>query len=72
MPVTLEQLQQTLNEKFPQGEIKITDLAGDNDQWSVEIKHPSFASQPRIAQHKAVQQAVSALNIHALQIKTLS
>lgn len=72
MPVTEQTLRETLKQHFPNSEIKITDLAGDNDHWSVEIKDSSFAGKPRIAQHKEVQSAVFALNIHALQIKTLS
>ena len=70
MPITKEQLETVLKSYFPNGEIKITDLAGDNDHWSAEIVDTCFNGLPRIAQHKMVQKAVAEYQIHALQIKT--
>lgn len=70
MPITREDLETALKNAFPEATIKINDLAGDNDHWAAEVIDESFKGQSRIAQHKAVQKAVAAYDIHALQIKT--
>ena len=72
MPITRSQLEEVIKIAFPNAIVHITDLAGDNDHWSVEITHESFKNLSRIAQHKLVQRAVEGQNIHALQIKTSS
>ncbi|PIR34265.1 MAG: BolA family transcriptional regulator [Alphaproteobacteria bacterium CG11_big_fil_rev_8_21_14_0_20_44_7] len=70
MPISREELENTLKTAFPNGEITVNDLAGDNEHWSVIIKDAGFAGLPRVAQHKKVQEAVKNHDIHALQIKT--
>jgi len=70
MPITREDLQKTIRAAFPSAQIKITDLAGDNDHWSVEVIDESFKNLSRLAQHKMVQSAVRWHEIHALQIST--
>ena len=70
MAISKEELEKALALGFPDGEITIRDLAGDNDHWSVEIVDGSFKGKPRIKQHKMVQDAVKSHDIHALQIKT--
>lgn len=70
MPITKEELFNAIKNEFPDGDINITDLAGDNDHWEVEIKSSRFINKNRIMQHKLVQQAVKDYDIHALSIKT--
>lgn len=72
MPITHDELYTALSSAFPAASITLTDLAGDNDHWSVTIRAQEFTGKNRIAQHKLVQQAVAGLNIHALAIKTES
>jgi stress-induced morphogen len=70
MPVTEQTLRSTLKESFEDADIIITDLAGDNDHWQVEIISDKFADINRIEQHRLVQKAVDSLDIHALSVKT--
>ncbi len=70
MPITEAELSAALQASFPEAEVKITDLAGDNDHWKAEIICPSFKGQTRVQQHRRVQEAVSAHDIHALAITT--
>ena len=70
MPIEYSELEETLKSAFPDGQIVITDLAGDNDHWQVEIRSSLFEGKSRIQQHKIVQEAVSEKDIHALSIKT--
>lgn len=72
MPITKQELEDTIKAAFPNARVTSTDLAGDNDHWSVEVADASFAGKSRIEQHRMVQAAVAAKNIHALQIKTVT
>lgn len=73
MPLEKEQLEQMVREGFPDADIKIKDLAGDNDHWSLEIISDKFAGKTRIAQHKMVYATLKGKmggELHALQLKT--
>ena len=70
MSISQEDLQNAITTAFPNADIVIKDLAGDNDHWSVEIKDKAFEGLSRINQHKLVQKSVANYDIHALQIKT--
>ncbi|MAI91558.1 BolA family protein [Ponticaulis sp.] len=67
---TLESL---LREGFPDAEINLTDLAGDNDHWSAEVISEAFRGKTRVAQHQMVYAALKGQmggELHALQLKT--
>lgn len=73
MPMDRDVLESALHTAFPQADITIKDLAGDNDHWSVNVVCPSFAGKTRIAQHKAVYAALGGAagnELHALQVNT--
>lgn len=74
MPISQNELEEILHQKFPDADITITDLAGDNDHWRAEIIDSSFAGKTRIAQHKMVNEALKTEilsgKLHALQLKT--
>ena len=70
MPISREDLEDTIAIAFPDAIINITALANDNDHWAVEIIDPVFKGHSRIAQHKMVQAAIKHRDIHALQITT--
>ena len=74
MPISREELETILEDKFPKATITITDLAGDNDHWSAEIIDQSFERKSRIQQHQAVNNALKeeilSGKLHALQLKT--
>ncbi len=75
MPITQQDLQKILQQKFPNGEIQIVDLAGDNDHYSVTIIDEIFAGKTRIMQHKLVNEALGDVikkQLHAMQLKTIA
>ena len=58
---------------FKDAKIKLKDLAGDRDHYSLEIHDPSFENIPLIKQHKLVNTALSEVlhnRLHAITIKT--
>lgn len=62
-----------LTDAFPDAEITLTDLAGDNDHWQAEITAPEFAGVPRVKQHQMVYAALKGKmggELHALALKT--
>ncbi len=66
-------LETMLREAFPDAEIELTDLAGDDDHWSAKIVSESFRGKPRVAQHQMVYAALDGKMggvLHALQLKT--
>jgi stress-induced morphogen len=70
MPVKREILQATLEQHFPNSDIVINSLTGDDDHWEAIVKSPLFNGKSKILQHRMVNDAVKELNIHALSIKT--
>ena len=73
--MAIERLELTniLQQSFPNAQIKITDLVGDGDHYSLEITDHSFAGLPLIKQHKMVKDALKGLlheQLHAITIKT--
>lgn len=73
MPIAANTLENLILEAFPDAKITITDLAGDNDHWSVEVISTAFQGQSRIAQHKMVYTALKGKmggELHAMQLKT--
>lgn len=72
MPILKSDLEHRLKIAFPNGNIIIKDLMGDNDHYSVDIKCTSFEGLSRIQQHQRVYNALKECDIHALSIKTHS
>lgn len=73
MPITQNDLHDLIQQAFPDAKIKILDLAGDNDHYSVEIIDKSFAGKSRIEQHKMVNSALRGYigdTLHAMQLRT--
>ena len=73
MAMTRETLEGCLTEAFPDAEINLTDLAGDNDHWQAEIVSEQFKGKPRVAQHQMVYAALKGKmggELHALALKT--
>ncbi len=65
-----------LTDAFPEAEIVLTDLAGDNNHWQAEIVSEQFRGKPRVAQHQMVYAALKGAmdgadgELHALALKT--
>lgn len=62
-----------LKNAFPDAEIVLTDLAGDNDHWQAEIVSEQFSGLSRVKQHQLVYAALKGNMgeaLHALALKT--
>ena len=73
MAMTRETLETHLRQAFPEADIALTDLAGDNDHWSAEIVSEQFRGMSRVAQHQLVYGALKGEMggaLHALQLTT--
>ena len=73
MPLPANTIETLILEAFPDAKVKITDLAGDNDHWAVEVTSESFKGHSRITQHKMVYTALKGKmggELHAMQLKT--
>ena len=58
---------------LPDAVIELTDLAGDNDHWSITVASASFAGKSRVAQHRMVTDALGGhmgTTLHALAVVT--
>lgn len=66
-------LEAFLREAFPDAQITLKDLAGDNDHWSAEIVSEQFRGKTRVAQHQLVYSALQGRmggQLHALALST--
>jgi stress-induced morphogen len=66
-------LETFLREAFPDAEITLTDLAGDNNHWQAEIVSEAFRGVARVKQHQLVYSALKGRmggELHALALKT--
>jgi stress-induced morphogen len=74
MPMTPAELEQYLRTAFPDGQIDITDLAGDNDHYSAKIVARACTGLSKVRQHQLVYAALKGKmggELHALQLETL-
>lgn len=73
MGMSRDTLMKYLTEAFPDAEITLTDLAGDDNHWQAEIVSAQFAGLPRVRQHQLVYDALKGEMggvLHALALKT--
>ncbi len=73
MAISAEKLHSILEQNFKNAKIKITDLAGDQDHYSLDITSDLFKGIPLFKQHKLVKSALSQVlkkELHAITIKT--
>lgn len=73
MPMPEEEIRAAILAAIPDAEVRLTDLAGDNDHWAAHVISASFASLSRVKQHKLVYDAIGedmGTRLHALQVTT--
>ena len=73
MPMQIHEIESLLRESFPDAEINIKDLAGDNDHFQATIASKKFEGKSRVQQHQMVYQALQGkmgAELHALALKT--
>lgn len=74
MAINIRELEDIITTKFPQAKIKLIDLAGDEDHYSLEIEDAIFAEKSIIMQHRMVKEALADVlksKLHAITIKTI-
>ncbi|WP_341747903.1 BolA/IbaG family iron-sulfur metabolism protein [Candidatus Tisiphia endosymbiont of Dascillus cervinus] len=76
MAISIKELEEIIRYSFPNSKIKIVDLAGDQDHYSLEIQDDAFFGISLINQHKMVKKALAEIlnnnKLHAITIKTTS
>ena len=73
MSLKINEITKMIKEAIPDAEIKIEDLAGDNNHYSATIKSKIFKGKSKIEQHKIVYKSLKGKmgnELHALAIKT--
>jgi stress-induced morphogen len=68
-----EDIESLIKAAFPDADVVMTDLAGDNDHWSASIKSAAFKGKSRVQQHQMVYAALQGRMggvLHALQLQT--
>jgi stress-induced morphogen len=68
------ELESCLREAFPDAEIAIEDLAGDNDHYRARIASSAFKGLTRVRQHQLVYAALKGRmggELHALALETI-
>ncbi len=73
MGMSAADIESHLREAFPDAEIQLTDLAGDNNHFAVTVTSAAFAGKSRVAQHKMVYAALKGNMgdvLHALAVTT--
>ena len=58
---------------FPDAEVEMKDLAGDDNHWAASVKSAAFKGKSRVQQHQMVYAALKGNMggvLHALQLTT--
>ena len=75
MPISYNKLINKVSLAFPDAEIELKDLVGDNNHYQLNIKCESFNNKSRLEQHRMVNNALGEElkgELHALSIITKS
>jgi stress-induced morphogen len=73
MPMSASEIETLIREAFPDAEVTITDLAGDNDHFAAMITSRAFKGKTRVQQHQMVYDALKGRMggaLHALSLQT--
>jgi stress-induced morphogen len=69
------EIEQFIKDAFPDADIEMKDLAGDDNHWSAIVKSGAFKGKTRVAQHQMVYAALKGNMggvLHALQLTTIA
>ena len=73
MPMAAEEIETLIKSGIPDAVVEITDLAGDGDHYAARVVSESFRGKTRVAQQRAVYDALGGRMggvLHALQLTT--
>ncbi|MBI1328740.1 MAG: BolA/IbaG family iron-sulfur metabolism protein [Alphaproteobacteria bacterium] len=73
MPMQATEIEKLIRSAFPDADITITDLAGDNDHYAAMVTSAAFKGKSRVQQHQMVYEALKGRMggvLHALSLQT--
>jgi stress-induced morphogen len=73
MAIKQEEIHKLLKEGFPDADIEINDLAGDDNHYAANIKSSKFKGKTRVQQHQMVYASLKGKmgnELHALALTT--
>lgn len=73
MAMPANEIEKLIRDAFPDADIKITDLAGDNDHFAAMVTSSAFKGKTRVQQHQMVYDALKGRMggvLHALSLQT--
>jgi len=73
MAMAASEIEKLIREAFPDADITITDLAGDNDHFAAMVTSSAFKGKTRVQQHQMVYAALKGRmggQLHALSLQT--
>lgn len=73
MPMSATEIESLIHEAFPDADVTITDLRGDNDHYAAMVTSRAFKGKTRVQQHQMVYDALKGRMggvLHALSLQT--
>jgi len=73
MAMSASEIEKLIKTAFPDADITITDLAGDNDHFAAMVTSAAFKGKSRVQQHQMVYEALGGRMggaLHALSLQT--
>jgi stress-induced morphogen len=73
MAIKQEEIHKLLKEGFPDADIEINDLAGDDNHYAAKIKSSKFKGKTRVQQHQMVYASLKGKmgnELHAVALTT--
>ncbi|MGZ6009749.1 MAG: BolA/IbaG family iron-sulfur metabolism protein [Rhizomicrobium sp.] len=73
MGMKAEEIEKFIKDAFPDADVTITDLAGDDNHWAAVVASSAFKGKSRVQQHQMVYAALKGNMggvLHALQLQT--
>jgi len=73
MAMSASEIEKLIKTAFPDADITITDLAGDNDHFAAMVTSAAFKGKSRVQQHQMVYEALGGRmggQLHALSLQT--
>jgi stress-induced morphogen len=73
MAMAASEIEKLIRDAFPDADVTITDLAGDNDHYAAMVVSSAFKDKSRVQQHQMVYEALKGRMggvLHALSLQT--
>lgn len=73
MAMSAREIEKLIKGAFPDADVTITDLAGDNDHYAAMVTSSAFKGKSRVQQHQMVYEALGGRMggaLHALSLQT--